>query len=996
MLYPLNQAYRRYAFLIVATRFDDGSLQLIAGAKTRSGAEERIAGWARKAVRWPRRPREVTGHVVVTQAEFQDLLSKQEDKMQSNGLREADKRVIKAFVAERPASSNLLETDGVKLEKIGLGGETVAYWVDGRIAVVSTESAKSDMVIIRAISKEAGPGIVDFSYARKGHRVHTHGASGRSPHAGASQRELEHLETILRRHGYDQADARKLQAEGMGPTELEGRIVHHPGDLERTHGMKRLNRNGHTPNARGVYHGTGVAKNDMVLHQDHHGRWRIDLVTSAGGNHTDVTGRSPSPGSRPNSGYDSAEQAFQAALDVQHTRGIRGKSHVWVQQGDELHDYVPEEARLDDPVPSVLARNGRSSARPVTLTDEEYRQFVAGDGWDIMQSVRATAQDRANRNNTEVSIVAPDGHEIEWCSPQRDLLPRSGKPVMRRTSRDPGRAGMHQYGPATVWVSGPVSGTWWATVKFKNQEKDLDARSYEEVLLAAAEWVDAAPELGGHNANGNPGDPPPKFRIGDRVQRDDGSSSGTVSFIGGYDPFIGGYRYKVQQDGGGRIYWNESSTRHEQLERNGNPEDRGHRWRSDPPGLRAGDEAPAREAAAMVWYFPFGDTPYDIQRGRVATVEIAFASLNRAREFFSEAVASGHLEAAELRKAQPGHARGMLIDEYKAEDNLEPNGRRTGILSDGTRVNVYHQDDVGDPWTVVPHGETWDAQERRGMRQMLSMSETGSGISEWTEGQEGRHLGRSMAWAEVPDNIKRHIERRVAQESNMVANPRKRTTKKSAPVAETREQRIAREWAKAEDAGLVRIQADPEYENYFDVYGEPDSPEERAEQEELIERHGVFHVYSQYKSQDTGDWETADAVGMIFGNDLGDDNPYVLDMKESALQNVFGGHTPNARGSVANEHHVRELSLYIENEYSLVGAPNSRGKAIHENLLRKVKSGKYDKALAPKAWQYLIDDGAKKYTKEYGDGNGFGAFTAADRRQVAEEYARAWEEENLR
>jgi hypothetical protein len=280
------------------------------------------------------------------------------------------------------------------------------------------------------------------------------------------------------------------------------------------------------------------------------------------------------------------------------------------------------------------------------------------------------------------------------------------------------------------------------------------------------------------------------------------------------------------------------------------------------------------------------------------------------------------------------------------------------------------------------------------MRQMLSMSETGSGISEWTEGQEGRHLGRSVPWDAVPDHIKRHIESRVAQESNMVANPRKRTTKKSTPVAETREQRIAREWEKAEDAGLVRMVAEPENENYFDVYGEPDSQEEREEIADRIERDGVYMYAAQYLNQDTGEWETADSIGMIFG-DINGEGYYEFDLKDSALQNIYGM-APNARGSVANEHHVRELSLYIENEYSLVGAPNSRGKAIHENLTRKVKSGKYDKALAPKAWQYLIDDGAKKYTKEYGDGNGFGVFTAADRRQVAEEYARAWEEENLR
>jgi len=69
-----------------------------------------------------------------------------------------------------------------------------------------------------------------------------------------------------------------------------------------------------------------------------------------------------------------------------------------------------------------------------------------------------------------------------------------------RTDAMPGRAGMYQYGPkgrngASIWVSGPIGGTWYATVKFRSQEKDLDARTLDGVLKAAQGWVDAAPEL---------------------------------------------------------------------------------------------------------------------------------------------------------------------------------------------------------------------------------------------------------------------------------------------------------------------------------------------------------------------------------------------------------------------------------------------------------------------------------------------------------------------
>lgn len=57
-----------------------------------------------------------------------------------------------------------------------------------------------------------------------------------------------------------------------------------------------------------------------------------------------------------------------------------------------------------------------------------------------------------------------------------------------------GRAGMYHYGPASIWISGPVGGTWWATARFHYQEKDFDARSLQDVLDQAMHWVDEAPE----------------------------------------------------------------------------------------------------------------------------------------------------------------------------------------------------------------------------------------------------------------------------------------------------------------------------------------------------------------------------------------------------------------------------------------------------------------------------------------------------------------------
>jgi hypothetical protein len=57
-----------------------------------------------------------------------------------------------------------------------------------------------------------------------------------------------------------------------------------------------------------------------------------------------------------------------------------------------------------------------------------------------------------------------------------------------------------------------------------------------------------------------------------------------------------------------------------------------------------------------------------------------------------------------------------------------------------------------------------------------------------------------------------------------------------------------------------------------------------------------------------------------------------------------------------------ELRLYIDNDYELY----RKRQAIEKNLSSKMDKNKYDASLAPAAWMYLVDDGAKKYAKEFG------------------------------
>lgn len=200
--------------------------------------------------------------------------------------------------------------------------------------------------------------------------------------------------------------------------------------------------------------------------------------------------------------------------------------------------------------------------------------------------------------------------------------------------------------------------------------------------------------------------------------------------------------------------------------------------------------------------------------------------------------------------------------------HLDTNGPRSGILSDGTRVTVYHQPGVADAWTAVLEGGDWEEQAHGNMLPMLAIGERPENFSQFTEGQKGRHLGTQVPWQAVPAHIREHIELRAA-------------------------------------------------------------PERMAS---------------------------------------------------------------NGRTSAVDEVALRELDLYISNTYELVAAPNSIGKSIDTNLRRKLEKGTYEPALAPKAWLHLADEGAKRYTREFGSDSPI--FNAATRRALAESLARAWEEEN--
>ena len=86
---------------------------------------------------------------------------------------------------------------------------------------------------------------------------------------------------------------------------------------------------------------------------------------------------------------------------------------------------------------------------------------------------------------------------------------------------------------------------------------------------------------------------------------------------------------------------------------------------------------------------------------------------------------------------------------------------------------------------------------------------------------------------------------------------------------------------------------------------------------------------------------------------------------------------------------ARELKLYIENDKDLY---RQQIVPIIKNVQRKMKSNKYDHAQAPKLWLYLVDNGAKKYVKEFG-GDIKRDFPKDLRMSIANEFANEYKAE---
>ncbi len=91
------------------------------------------------------------------------------------------------------------------------------------------------------------------------------------------------------------------------------------------------------------------------------------------------------------------------------------------------------------------------------------------------------------------------------------------------------------------------------------------------------------------------------------------------------------------------------------------------------------------------------------------------------------------------------------------------------------------------------------------------------------------------------------------------------------------------------------------------------------------------------------------------------------------------------RAHEVDETTVTEVKLFLENDEFLW---NRRRPEFVKNLAKKLADGKYDHRQAPTLWQYLADEAAEKYDKQFGSGKGSKAWMEiGDRRALAQELA---------
>jgi len=99
----------------------------------------------------------------------------------------------------------------------------------------------------------------------------------------------------------------------------------------------------------------------------------------------------------------------------------------------------------------------------------------------------------------------------------------------------------------------------------------------------------------------------------------------------------------------------------------------------------------------------------------------------------------------------------------------------------------------------------------------------------------------------------------------------------------------------------------------------------------------------------------------------------------------------SGKPTIANTDATKELHLFMVNDEPIW--MGNQAKSIRKNLALKMKKGKYDSALAPKLWMYLVDAAAKSYIQQHGSpGDRIDSlFNKATRLALSQELAKGFE-----
>jgi len=90
------------------------------------------------------------------------------------------------------------------------------------------------------------------------------------------------------------------------------------------------------------------------------------------------------------------------------------------------------------------------------------------------------------------------------------------------------------------------------------------------------------------------------------------------------------------------------------------------------------------------------------------------------------------------------------------------------VLKDGTKVRIYDagEDSGADRYTAVLDSPDWDTSASPGMKAMLGFSgspDHPQGVSQFSSGKEGRHLGKLVKFTDLPKDLQNHVIRRVSE-----------------------------------------------------------------------------------------------------------------------------------------------------------------------------------------------------------------------------------------